>query len=273
MVELKGNSLKMKLSDNRLTIGSWLSLPSPATAEIMARAGFEWLVVDLEHSVVERGTLEAMFRAMELQGCIPLVHLSGKDPVQVKRGLDAGAYGVIVPMVNNPAEAKAAVQSVKYPPWGTRGVDRARAQGYGSQLEEYEDVFNEESIIIVQIGHQEAVENIDGILSEEGLDGVFIDPNDISSSYSVPGQLDHPLVTEAERRVREACDSRRISAGIHVVSPEKDHLERKIQEGFKLIAYGVDMLFLNQACREGVQEISELTSQSNRWCPELGRDA
>lgn len=261
MIQLKGNSLKTKLSDNRLTIGSWLSLPFPATAETMARAGFEWLVLDLENRVVEPETMQAMFRAMELQGCIPLVHLSGKDPVQAKQVLDAGAYGVIVPMVNNPSEAKAAVQSVKYPPWGTRSVDLARAQGYGSKSDEYEDVFNEESIVVVQIGHKEAVENIDGILSEEGVDGVFIDPTDISSSYGVPGQLDHPLVTEAERIVREACNRCQIPAGTHVISPEKDHLESRIQEGFRFIAYGVDMLFLNQACREGVQDISELTSQ------------
>jgi 2-dehydro-3-deoxyglucarate aldolase len=261
MTQLKSNSLKKKLADNCLTIGSWLSLPLPDTADMMARAGFEWLVVDLEHGDIEIETLQAMFVAIERHGCIPLAHLPSNGLTQTKRVLDAGAYGVIVPSVKNATEAKGVVQSVKYPPWGTRNVSLVRAQGYGSKVDEYNEVFNEESIVIIQIDHKEAVENIDEILSEKGIDGIFINLIDVSGSYGNPGQLDHPLVKKAEQMVKSACERHQIPVGFHVISPEKDHLESRIQEGFRLIAYGVDTLYLNQACRKGVQEVSEFLSQ------------
>ena len=129
----KKNLLKQALEKNQVTIGSWISIPSPVVAEIMAQAGFPWLVVDMEHSVIDFETMQAMFLAMELNKCIPLVRLSGKDPNQAKRVLDAGAYGIIAPMVNSAEEAEMMVNSVKYPPWGKRGVGLARAQGYDVQ--------------------------------------------------------------------------------------------------------------------------------------------
>ena len=122
--------LKRKLSQNEITIGSWITLAHPAIAEIMACAGFDWLVVDLEHSVITIKEAEELIRVINLCGVVPLVRLSINDSVQIKRVMDAGAHGIIVPMVNNRAEADTAVAAVYYPPKGTRGVGLARAQGY-----------------------------------------------------------------------------------------------------------------------------------------------
>ena len=160
----------------------------------MSQAGFPWLVVDMEHSVIDLETMQAMFLAMELNKCIPLVRLSGKDKNQVKRVLDAGAYGIIAPMVNTAEEAEMMVNSVKYPPWGERGVGLARAQGYGMIFNDYKEHFNNHSIVICQIEHKDAVENIDAILSVKGIDGILIDPYDLSGSYGIPGEFENHLI-------------------------------------------------------------------------------
>jgi 2-dehydro-3-deoxyglucarate aldolase len=155
MKSFNDNLLKSNLQNNQVTIGSWLSIPSPVVAEIMAQAGFQWLVVDMEHSVIDLESMQAMFLALELNKCIPLVRLSGKDPNQAKRVLDAGAYGIIAPMVNTVEEAERMVHSVKYPPWGKRGVGLARAQGYGMKFDDYMGHFNKHSIVTLQIEHKE----------------------------------------------------------------------------------------------------------------------
>lgn len=260
MRSLENNSLKHALRNERLTVGSWLSIPSPVVTEIMVRSGFEWLVVDMEHSVVNLETLQAMILTIEAYDAIPLVRLSANDPVQAKRVMDAGAYGIVVPMVNTRDQAEKAVKAVKYPPWGNRGVGLARAQGYGMEFDSYEQSVNDHSVVICQVEHREAVENIDAILSVEGVDAVFIGPYDISGSYGIPGQLDHSLVIEAEKRVLQAARRHSIPAGIHVVSPDIDQVKEKTRKGFRLIAYGVDMLFLAHGCREGNRQIQETLS-------------
>ena len=148
---LKNNSLKKSLINHQLTIGSWVSLPSQSITEIMVQVGFPWLVIDLEHSVIDLETMQNQILTIESYGKVPLVRLSGKDPVQIKRVLDAGAYGIIAPMVNTKAEAELMVKAVKYPPIGNRGVGLARAQGYGMQFERYQNVINDSSIVIIQI--------------------------------------------------------------------------------------------------------------------------
>ncbi len=248
MKSIKNKTLKKALVNKQLTIGSWLSLPTPMVAEIMSQAGFPWLVIDLEHSVIDLETMQSMFLAIENHRSIPLVRLSGHDPAQAKRALDAGAYGVIVPMVNTSEEAEYMVRSVKYPPFGTRGVGLARAQGYGMEFDDYISAYNENGVVICQIEHKEAVDNIDRILSVEGVDGIIVGPYDLSGSMGVPGELSHPLVLEAEAKILESASRHNISAGIHVVQPEPKQLQEKIDNGFSLIVYGVDQIFLGHSC-------------------------
>jgi len=262
-MSLKDNKLKSRLQNNQVTIGSWLSIPSPVVAEIMAQAGFPWLVVDMEHSVIDLETMQAMFLAMESNKCIPLVRLSGKDPNQAKRVLDAGAYGIIAPMINTAEEAEMMVNSVKYPPWGKRGVGLARAQGYGMKFNDYMEQFNKHSIVILQIEHKNAVEKIDEILSVKGIDGIIIGPYDLSCSYGIPGEFENHLIIEAEQRVMETANIRNIPAGIHVVHPNAGLLLTKVKKGFKFIAYGVDMLFLATSCGQGTNDINKILSSKS----------
>ena len=169
-------SLKERLNNKELCFGSWITLAHPAIAEIMAKAGFDWLTVDLEHSVITIREAEELIRVIDLCGVVPLVRLSANDPVQIKRVMDAGAHGVIVPMVNSAEEARKAVESVRYPTNGKRGVGLARAQGYGNSFEQYKEWLNKNSIVIVQVEHIKAVENLEAIMSVEGVDGFIVGP-------------------------------------------------------------------------------------------------
>jgi 2-dehydro-3-deoxyglucarate aldolase len=237
------HELKEKLEKRKPTIGSWLQIADPVVAEIMSGAGFEWLVVDLEHSVIELSSAQVLFQVIESQGLPALVRLSDNDQVQIKRVLDAGACGIIVPNVNSAKDAKKAIISAKYPPQGVRGTGIARAQGYGASFKEYFDKANKDIVVIVQIEHRDAVDNIKEII-ETPIDAVLIGPYDISASYGVAGEFDHPKVIEAINKVKEVTKSSSKALGIHVVYPEKDEVLRYLKEGFSFIAYSTDSIIL-----------------------------
>jgi len=251
------NNLKDKLKNKEVTIGSWITLAHPAIAEIMAKAGFDWLVVDMEHSVITIREAEELIRVIELCGVDPLVRLSANDPTQIKRVMDAGAYGVIVPMVNTREDAIAVVNAVKYPPVGMRGVGLARAQGYGTNFEKYKDWVAKESIVIVQVEHIKAVENLEDILSVEGVDAFIIGPYDLSGSLGKPGEFDHSEVMDALTEIRNISSKVNITAGYHVVSPQNDLVLKRIEEGYSFIAFGVDFLFLGEMCRGELRNLRE----------------
>lgn len=157
----KTKILKDKLKNQKLTLGSWITIGSTAVAEAMARSGFEWLTIDMEHSAITLDIAQELIRTIELNNCIPLVRVPENNSRIIKIVMDAGAHGIIVPMVNSKQDAQRAVKSVKYPPEGFRGVGLARAQDYGFDFEGYERWLEKESLVIVQIEHVDAVENID----------------------------------------------------------------------------------------------------------------
>lgn len=262
-------SLKRKLASRQVTLGSWIQLAHPAIAEIMARAGFDWLTVDLEHSTIDLAEAEQLIRTIELCGVAPLVRLSSNDPVQIKRVMDAGAHGIIVPTVNRPEEAEAAVAAVLYPPRGRRGVGLARAQGYGTRFEAYRSWLATESVVIAQIEHIDGVRNLEAILSVPGIAGFLVGPYDLSASLGVPGEFTHPEVRKALATIRRiAARHPAVAAGYHVVPPQPELVSAKIREGYRLIAYSTDMIFLGHACREGVQGIR---AGRPGWRANLGR--
>ena len=248
-------SIKDKFRKQEVTIGSWITLAHPATAEIMAKAGFDWLVVDLEHSVITIREAEELIRVIELCGVVPLVRLSANDPVQIKRVMDAGAHGVIVPMVNSAVEAEKVASAVRYPPQGTRGVGLARAQGYGSSFDKYLKWVNKGPVVIVQVEHIEAVNNLEAILAVEGVDGFIVGPYDLSGSLGVPGQFDHPLMKEAMERIISVGATSGKTPGIHVVEPDVKEFKLRIEQGYRFVAYSVDIRMLDCACREGLKSI------------------
>jgi len=253
MVSKENNNLKQKLKNSEATIGSWITLAHPAIAEIMAKAGFDWLVVDLEHSVITIREAEELIRVIDLCNVVPLVRVSSNDPIQIKRVMDAGAHGVVIPMINSPEEAEKAVAAVRYPPRGIRGVGLARAQGYGINFNDYTEWVNKESVVIVQIEHIDAINNLGKILSTDGVDGFIVGPYDLSASLGFPGQFDHTLMINAMKKVSSIGNDSGKTPGIHIVEPNIKELKQRKDQGYRFIAYSLDIRMLDQASRLGLQ--------------------
>jgi 2-dehydro-3-deoxyglucarate aldolase len=246
--------LKDKLKKKKLTIGSWITLAHPAIGEIMAKSGFDWLAVDMEHSAITLSEAQNLIQVIELCQVTPLVRVSDNDPTLIKRVMDAGAHGVIVPMVNTAADAKLAVSSVKYPPVGKRGVGLARAQGYGLEFEKYKNWVNKHSVVIVQIEHIEAVDNLDEILECPGVDGFIVGPYDLSASLGKPGNYEDSAVKDAINEIRRKSKKHSCVSGFHVIPPDHRQVIKKAKEGYLFIGFSLDTLFLGNNCRKGILE-------------------
>ena len=254
-------TLKEKLKAGTLTIGSWITIGHTVVAEIMARAGYDWLTVDMEHSAITLDTTQDLIRVIELCGVPPLVRVGSNDANVIKRVMDAGAHGVIVPMVNSKEDAQRAVRAVKYPPSGVRGVGLARAQNYGWGFDAYKAWNEHNSVVIVQVEHIRAVENLEAILGVEGVDGFIIGPYDLSGSLGVPGQFEHPDVEAALEEVRRVTQAKDAVAGFHVIPPSADALREKIAQGYKFLAYSLDILFLGEHSRSYKAALKDETSE------------
>jgi 2-keto-3-deoxy-L-rhamnonate aldolase RhmA len=241
------NKLRIALMKNELSIGTWIQIGHPAIAEILAGVGYQWICVDLEHGSIDIETLTHLFRAIEANDVIPIARLPLNDPIWIRRSLDAGAMGLIIPMVNSAQEIESAIRHAKYPPRGTRGYGYSRANSFGMDFEEYITKANETIAIIAQIEHKEGIENIDSILQVQNLDGVFIGPLDLSGSYGKAGQLDCPEMREALQRYLESCKKHKKCAGIHIVHPDEQSIRNAINQGYKMITLGVDGVFLEMA--------------------------
>lgn len=244
-------AIKRKLQLGQPSLGTWMSMAHASIAEILAMAGYDWVVIETEHTAIDVSEVLPLLIAIERRGAVPLVRLAWNDPIQAKAVLDSGAAGVIVPMVNDRAAAELAVRMTKYPPHGARGVGLARAQGYGVDFETYVRGANDDTLLLLQIEHRDAVANIDSILAVPGIDGTFIGPYDLSMSLGVPGQLAHPAVVAAKQRVLEATLARGLTAGVHFVHPDTAAAEcaAAIEQGYRFIALGTDILFLGDSAR------------------------
>ncbi|MDB4877479.1 MAG: 2-dehydro-3-deoxyglucarate aldolase [Gemmatimonadetes bacterium] len=245
-------SLRAKLRAGETTFGSWITLGHVAIAEIMAKAGFDWVVVDLEHSVIGVERAGDMIRVIDLCGTAPLVRLTSHDADQIKRVMDAGAHGIIVPMVKTAEEARWAVAATRYAPVGTRGAGLGRAQGYGVDFHRYSDWLTDGPVVIVQIEHVDAIDHLDDILAVPGVDGFIIGPYDLSCSLGLSGQFEAPAFVAAMTRIREAGTRRGCVAGLHIVEPDLNQLDRTLAEGYNFIAYSVDIRMLDVAVRQGL---------------------
>ncbi len=249
--------MKHKLLNQKLTIGSWITLAHPSIAEIMSRANFDWLAVDLEHSVITIREAEELIRIISLSGVTPLVRLTSNNANQIKRVMDAGAHGIIVPMVNSSEEALKAVKSTRYAPHGIRGVGLARAQGYGTSFENYISWQEDQAIVIVQIESIDAVDNLEEIFSVDGVDGYIIGPYDLSGSMGIPGQFDNPEFIGVIEEINKTAKKMKITSGIHIIEPEPKELKKRIEEGYRFIAYSLDIRMLDVSCRMGIDSISD----------------
>ncbi len=245
------NPVKQALLNRELTLGGWVQIGHPAVAEIYGREGFNWVCLDCEHGDTD-GAMASVFRAVSKYPSIPFARVEENNVLKIRRALDLGAQGIIVPLVNTAEEAKQAVSAAKYPPEGIRGFAFCRANEWGIDFDEKVVEANEEIAVVAMIESRNAVENIEEILAVKGIDGVFIGPYDMSGSYGITGQTGHPVILEASRKVSEACKKYGKAAGMHIVKPTEENIENARQNGFTFLALGMDTVFLAEGTRKAI---------------------
>ncbi len=246
--------LKKNLKEKKVTIGTWLTIPRQEIVEIFANAGFEWVTIDIEHSAIDYGDVLNLIGHIQGNGMEALVRVSGNNEAEIKKVMDAGANGVIVPMIKTKEEIENAISYVKYPPMGKRGVGLSRAQKYGFGFDKYKDWVKKESVVIAQIEHIDAVKNLESILSVSDLDGIIIGPYDLSASTGFPGEYNKPIVLEALNKITKLTLESDKSLGFHVIEPEANEILKKIELSYNFIAFSVDFIFLDHTIREQMQK-------------------
>jgi len=227
------------------TIGSWLQFPSSESAEIMGRAGYDWVAVDMEHGLFTRAGLADICRAIELGGAAPFARVAEATKNEIKGALEAGAQGLIFPMIESRAQLDEAISWALYPDQGgSRGVGFCRANLYGKNLVAYREGTAKELILVAQIEHIRAVEELPRILAHPRLDAIMVGPYDLSGSMGLTGRFDHPDFVAAMQRIQDACTRHEANMGVHVVEPNPRELAQRVQQGYRFIAYGIDAVFL-----------------------------
>jgi 2-keto-3-deoxy-L-rhamnonate aldolase RhmA len=229
-----------RLRARELLLGTIVSIDAVAVMEIVCDSGFDWVFVEAEHAPMGMSAIERLLVAARDTPC--LVRLPNHEPTWIKRALDLGAAGIIVPQVNTVGEAKAIANAARFTPQGERGLGVCRANHYGYGVVDYVQNANAGTAVMVQAEHVDAVGNASAIANVDGIDGVFIGPYDLSASMGLPGQIEHHSVTEAIRSVREAFEAVGKPAGYF--STDTDNAKRRIGEGFTLVACSVDVVML-----------------------------
>jgi 2-dehydro-3-deoxyglucarate aldolase len=245
-------TFRKRLKSGETLRGTMLTLPVPAVAEILAEVGFDWLFIDGEHGPLESAEILAILQAAgDRVACV--VRVPAADEAPIKKILDLGAEGIIVPQVNTVEQAASVVRYARYSPQGSRGVGLSRAQGYGMRFQQYLETANERIAVIVQAEHIRAVENIESIVKVEGIDAILIGPYDLSASLGKMGQINDPAVLDAIEHVTKTCQSAGIPLGYFGVSaqPVRPYIDR----GYTLIAAGADTLFLAGAAKRLLEEL------------------
>ncbi len=241
---------KQKLKSGTPALGGWIMMGHPSIAEIFAGEGLDWICVDMEHTSNDIRMFHEIVLATKAYDCDLFARLHSCDPVQAKLVLDAGANGIIVPSVNTPELAELAVKMAKFPPDGIRGASFARATDFGRNFKAYYNQHNENVIVVIMLEHIEAVKNVDAILSVDGIDATLIGPYDLSASMGLAGQLTHPDVEAAQRKLLDGCKRHNIPAGFHVVPPDSKLVQKRIEEGYGFIGCSLDTELLIYATRK-----------------------
>src|SRR5262245_28669045 len=239
---MRPNPVKQALKNGQPSVGTWLSLGSIVASRFMARAGFAWLTVDIEHSLVDWETACHMFAAIAEAGCVPLARVPSNRHDHIKRVLDNGAFGIVVPMVNSREEALAAVAAAKYPPVGTRSVGGSvHYLNFGATASDYFARANDEILVILQCEHIQAVRDADEIFSVPGIDAIFVGPNDLAASMR--GPKGEPPTAEATaaamKTILETCRKHKVAAGVHCFSGAE--AVARIEEGWQFLAIGSEL--------------------------------
>jgi len=254
---MRPNPVKRALREGQPSIGTWLSMGSITAARFLARAGFAWLTVDIEHSLVDWETATHMFATIADAGCIALARVPANRHDHIKRVLDNGAHGIVVPMVNSRDEALAAVAAAKYPPVGNRSVGGSvHALNFGATASDYFARANDEILVVLQCEHIDAVDSADAIFSVPGIDAVFVGPNDLAASMRTADGRPPSNEESARvwRRILEACKRNKVPAGFHCTAPEE--VLQRIEEGWQFLALGSELRLMLNGVNEAMQKLS-----------------
>lgn len=220
-----------------------MQLCEGSVAEIMGRAGYDWVALDLEHGAIGRERLPDLCRALELGSTLPLARLAQGHAKDCKQALDAGVGGVIVPMIESAKQLQAVSDACRWPPAGSRGVGFCRANLFGRDFDSYREEA-QSPLLVAMIEHARAIDDLDAILQVRGLDAVLIGPYDLSASMGLTAQFGDPRISQALQRIQTLARQHGIACGIHVVQPDPSTLQRRLEEGFRFIAYSIDAVFL-----------------------------
>lgn len=238
--------IRKKLREGQYSLGSWMQIPNGSVAEIMGQAGYDWVAIDMEHGSFSTHQLPDLFRALELGGTMPLVRLAQGHAKDCKQALDAGAGGVIVPMIENAAQLVSVRDACRWPPAGTRGVGFSRANLFGNYFDQYSEEA-QAPFLVAMIEHIRAVDQLEEILTVEGLDAILIGPYDLSASLNLTAKFEYKDYLVALQRIRDLCFKYKIPCGIHVVNPSVEQLRNRIDEGYRFLPFSIDSVLLNKA--------------------------
>jgi 2-dehydro-3-deoxyglucarate aldolase len=239
----KIKSIRKKLQHDQVSIGTWQQIPHASISEILGNSGYDWVAVDMEHGSVNVDQLPDLFRAIELGGTLPLARIAESKSKDCKQALDAGAGGIIAPMIESAEKLKMVRNACCWPPVGMRGVGFSRANLFGKHFDEYKKEA-QSPLLIAQIEHINAVNNLDEILQVNGLDAIIVGPYDLSGSMGITGEFDSQEFTDVMDSIISRCKKYNIPCGDHVVQPDQKLLEKRIQQGYRFIAFGTDGVFL-----------------------------
>jgi 2-dehydro-3-deoxyglucarate aldolase len=243
-INKKRFSLKSKFRDRKKVFAAWTSLSHPSITEIFTQTDVDFVGIDIEHSTISQEQSQRIIAACHARGKLCLPRVASHNMEMIKRLLDSGADGIILPMVNTPKEAKQLISWCKFIPEGIRSYGIARAQGYGFEFQDYIKNWNMCSSLIVQIESIEGVENIDKVLSCKEIDGVMIGPYDLSSSLGVPGELENPKVFQAEEKVIAACAKYQKACGTQIIEPDLDRVDKALSAGYTFVVLASDVFLL-----------------------------
>jgi 2-keto-3-deoxy-L-rhamnonate aldolase RhmA len=250
--------LKKKLKNGAIAIGTWVTINHPDVVDILSELPFDWLVFDMEHAPLEVSDVEILMMPLRNTKTAPIVRVPWNDMVIIKRVLDIGAEGILVPWVNTKEEAEAAIRYTSYPPKGVRGVGPRKAVRYGFRpfLDYYNKFERDERVIIVQVETSKALENLEDILSVSGIDVAYIGPMDLSVNLGIPLQYDNPVFVEAVNKVLKICMKYDVVPGIHTFTIEQ--LKKYSEMGFRFMAIGSDTSLLIRSAREILENIGKM---------------
>ncbi len=247
-----------KINNPSPAIGTIVTLETPDVAEMLSLCGFDWLFIDMEHGNLSPATTQRIIQAIG-EGCSSIVRIPENNAMWIKKALDTGCDGIIVPQVKNAEDARLAVTAAKFPPQGSRSVGIARAHGYGMSFTEYVASANERVALVILIEHIDAVNNLEEILAVSGIDGVLIGPYDLSGSINLLGQVTSQPVRSSIAEIKKKCQEKSIPVGMFVMKAEDAHKE--INDGCKFIVVGMDSVLLWNAAKTALDTVLERPRQ------------